>query len=204
MPLVAVLVLRASAFQVSALAALSGVASAAIVVPLGPGIEYRRKRPVMISADLARFAALASVPVAAGFGVLTFAQLCVAGVVQTAGTIAFGAASGAHLKALVPAEGRMAANTRLETTNWVSQAAGPALGGVLISAAGATVTMAVDAVSFLGSALGVAGIRRPEPAPPGRAGARRAGASWPPVGGTSSRAADCGRCSSMRCCSAGR
>jgi Major Facilitator Superfamily len=176
LPVVAVLVLRASAFQVSALAALSGVASAVIVLPLGPGIEYRRKRPVMIGADLARFAALASVPVAAGFGALTFAQLCAAGVVQAAATIAFGAASGAHLKALVPAAGRMAANARLETTNWVAQTAGPPLGGVLISAAGATVTMAVDAVSFLASALGVAGIRRPEPAPPGRPDARRAGA----------------------------
>jgi hypothetical protein len=46
--------------MMSALAALSGVASAVIVLPLGPGIEYRRKRPVMIGADLARFAALAS------------------------------------------------------------------------------------------------------------------------------------------------
>jgi Major Facilitator Superfamily len=176
LPVVAVLVPRASALQVSALAALSGVASAVIALPLGPGIEYRRKRPVMISADLIRFAALASVPAAAGFGALTFAQLCLVGVVQTAGTIAFGAASGAHLKALVPAEERMAASARLEATNWVSQTAGQPLGGVLISAAGATVTMAVDAVSFMGSALGVAGIRRPEPAPPGRPGGQRAGA----------------------------
>ena len=140
---------------------------------IGAGVEYRRKRPVMMSADVVRFAALASVPAAAGFGVLTFGQLCVVGVVQTAGAIAFGAASGAHLKALVPPDRRMAANSRLETTSWIAQTAGPPLGGLLISVAGATVTMAVDAVSFLLSALGMSRLQGPEPAPPDRLASRR-------------------------------
>jgi signal recognition particle GTPase len=72
LPIVAVLALHATAFQVSLLAGLSGLTAAAIMLPLGARIEHRRKRPVMIGADLARFAALASVPAAAAVHLLTY------------------------------------------------------------------------------------------------------------------------------------
>ncbi|MFD9323056.1 MFS transporter [Streptomyces sp. NPDC060053] len=165
LPLVAVLVLHSSALQVSLLTALSAVASVVIALPLGVRIEHQYKRPVMITADLARCAVLVSVPVAAAFGALTFAHLCVVGVLQTAASVAFDAASGAHLKALVLPEHRLRANSLFETTNWISVSAGPPVGGLLVGVLGPTTTMAVDAASFLGSALGVRRIRRPEPAP---------------------------------------
>lgn len=163
--LVAVLTLEVSTFQVSLLAAISALAGAAFALPMGDFIEQRRKRPVMIASDLVRFVALLSVPVAAAFDVLTYAQLCVVGVVHAAALIAFTAASGAHLKALVPAEGRAEANSKFEQTTWLTMSAGPPIGGALVSLVGATVTLAVDAVSFLLSAIGIRRIRQPEPAP---------------------------------------
>ena len=166
LPLVAVLVLHVSTFQVSMLAALSGIASATIALPLGSLIEFRAKRPVMIAADLLRFAALGSIPLAAMLGVLSYEQLCLVGVLQTTCNIAFGAASGAHLKALVPPEELLAANSRFETTFWTATSTGPPLGGLLISWLGATATLAIDAVSFLLSALGIRALQAPEPAPP--------------------------------------
>ncbi|MFG3028643.1 MFS transporter [Streptomyces sp. NPDC048253] len=175
LPLVALLVLHSSVFQVSLLAALSAVASAVIALPLGVRIEHQYKRPVMITADLARCAVLVSVPVAAAFDVLTFAQLCVVGILQTAASVAFDAASGAHLKALVLPEQRLRANSAFETTNWISVSAGPPVGGLLVGVLGPTATIAVDAASFLGSALGVRRIRRPEPAPPTPGAAARPG-----------------------------
>ncbi|WNI16499.1 MFS transporter [Actinacidiphila sp. ITFR-21] len=168
LPLIALLTLHASTFRVSLLAGLSAVASAAIALPLGVRIEYRLKRPVMMTADVLCFLVLASVPAAAVLGVLTYAQLCVVGVVQTAALVAFNAASGAHLKALVAPEGRIRANSAFETTSWVTMSAGPPMGGLLIGVLGTTATMAVDAASFLGSATGIHRIRRPEPAPPPR------------------------------------
>ncbi|WP_241968645.1 MFS transporter [Streptomyces sp. ICBB 8177] len=168
LPLVALLALRATAFQVSLLAALSAVASAAVALPLGARVEFRRKRPVMIAADVVRCVALGSVPVAAACGVLTYGQLCVVGVVQSAGGITFVAASGAHLKALVACEDRVRVNAPFATTNWITQTTGPPLGGLVVGLLGATATTAVDAASFLGSALGVRRLRRPEPAPPTR------------------------------------
>ncbi|MFI6680708.1 MFS transporter [Kribbella sp. NPDC050470] len=178
LPLIAVLALDASTFQVSMLAALSAIAAAAIALPLGDFIEQRRKRPVMIAADLVRFVVLISVPVAAVFDVLTYTQLCVVGVVQAAALIVFQAASGAHLKALVPAEGRAEANSRFEQTNWITLSVGPAVGGALVSLVGATVTLAVDAVSFLGSALGIRRIQQPEPEPVRRDGKADITAGW--------------------------
>lgn len=175
LPLIALLVLRSSAFQVSVLAALSAVASAVIALPLGVRVEHQYKRPVMITADVARCVLLASIPVAMAFDRLTFTQLCVVGILQTAASVAFDAASGAHLKALVLPEHRLRANSLLETTNWISVSAGPPVGGLLIGALGATATVVVDAMSFLGSALSIRRIRQPEPAPPQRAAASHLG-----------------------------
>jgi MFS family permease len=167
-PLVAVLVLKVSELQVSLLAALAGVAAAALALPAGPWIEFRRKRPAMIGADLARCAALLSVPIAAAFGMLSYAQLCAVAIVQSIGAIVFASASGAHLKALVTPADRANANGRFEATFWTAYSAGPALGGALTSWLGVAVTISADAVSFLLSALGVRAIRSPEPAPPAR------------------------------------
>lgn len=172
LPLIAIVLLHASSLQVSLLAVLSGVASAIAAVPMGPWIEFRRKRPVMIGADLIRFAAAGSVPVAAGFGVLTYDQLCLVAVAQTAGGIAFAAASGAHLKNLVPASYRPTANSRFETTQWTANAVGSPLGGALVSWLGATTSLTIDALSFLLSALGIRRLRTPEPAPPQRTSGR--------------------------------
>jgi predicted MFS family arabinose efflux permease len=168
LPLIATTVLGSSTLQVSLLAAVSGVVSALIALPFGGFIEHRRKRPVMVAADLARAAATVSIPVAALAGRLGFVQLCVVAVVQAAGTIAFKAASGAHLKALVPADRLTMANGRFESTFWTANGLGTPLGGAMISLFGATVTLAVDAVSFLLSALGIRRLERPEPAPPPR------------------------------------
>ncbi|MEU6847336.1 MFS transporter [Streptomyces sp. NPDC046716] len=169
LPLVALLVLDSSALQVSALAALSAVASGVIALPLGVRIEHQYKRPVMITADLARCVMLVSIPAAMAFDRLTFTHLCAVGVLQTAAAVAFDAASGAHLKSLVRPEHRLRANSLFETTNWISVSAGPPVGGLLIGALGAAATMVVDALSFLGSALGIRRIRQPEPTPPARA-----------------------------------
>ncbi|MFB9235249.1 MFS transporter [Plantactinospora siamensis] len=177
LPLVAVLVLHASALRVSLLAAVSGLASAVILFPLGPRIDARRKRPIMVISDLVRCAALLSVPLAAAAGLLTYPQLLIVGVVQTAATLTFTAASGAHLKGLLPPGDRAEGNARLESVFWLAQSSGPPVGGVLVGWFGGTVTLLVDALSYLVSAAWIRRIRRPETTP---SGAMRAGATPAP------------------------
>jgi predicted MFS family arabinose efflux permease len=168
LPIVAVLLLSASDFQVSLLSVLAGVVSAALALPLGPWIEHRRKLPVMVAADLLRFAVVASVPLAAWFGALTYWQLCVVAVVQMVASLAFGSAGVAQLRTLVPRTYRAAANARFETTLWAANTVGPPAGGVLISWLGATAAMVIDAISFLASAVLLRRLRAAEPAPPPR------------------------------------
>ncbi|WP_028924719.1 MFS transporter [Pseudonocardia acaciae] len=168
-PLIAILALRASPAQVSAIAAASGAAGALLALPLGPWVEFQRKRPLMVRADLARFLVLLTVPAAYLAGVLTYAQLLAVAVVVTLADIVFTGASGAHLKALVPAQHLLAANGRFESVTWTTTAIGPPLGGAMIGVLGPVVTVLLDAVSYLLSALGVRAIGTPEPAPPARA-----------------------------------
>lgn len=124
-PLVAILALHVSPAQVSTLAAVGGAAGALLAVPLGPWVEFRPKRRLMVRADLVRCLALLTVPAAYGAGVLTFAQLLAVAVVVAMADIVFTGASGAHLKALIPGTHLMEANRRFETVNWVTTAIGP-------------------------------------------------------------------------------
>ncbi|WP_238010007.1 MFS transporter [Dactylosporangium sp. AC04546] len=158
LPLIAVLVLDAGPAQVSALSAVGPAVGALLAVPLGPWVEFRRKRPVMIAMELVRCAALLSIPVAYAFGRLSFAQLLAVTAVIAAAKIAFTAASGAFLKAIVPREHLVAAGSRFEATTWSSIAVGPPLGGAAIGLFGPVVTVVADACSYLLSALGIAAI----------------------------------------------
>src|SRR5207253_1983636 len=117
---------------VSALAAAGVAVGAVAAVPLGPWVEFRRKRPVMVGMDLLRCLALLSVPVAYALGVLSFVQLLLVSVVVAAADIAFRSASGAFLKWLVPPEALLTANARFESTQWTATMVGPPLGGALI------------------------------------------------------------------------
>ncbi|MFF1630420.1 MFS transporter, partial [Streptomyces sp. NPDC058272] len=136
---------------------------AVVAVPLGPWVEFRRKRPVMVAMDLTRFAALMSVPAAFALGGLSFAQLLVVSVVVAAANIAFNAAGGAYLKALVPPEDLLVANSRFESTTWTATTVGPPLGGAAIGLFGPVTTVVADAVSYLLSALGIRAIGGTEP-----------------------------------------
>ncbi|WP_067463877.1 MFS transporter [Nocardia amamiensis] len=165
LPLVAILMVHASDLQVTMMVALSGVAAAAVALPLGPFVEFRRKRAVMVHANLVSFAVLAGVPLAAWLGVLSYAQLCVVAAISTLCSIVFNAANGAYVKSLVPEQVRIRANSRLETMFWTVATIGAPIGGALISMFGATVTVLIDAVSYLLSALGLRSITTPEPTP---------------------------------------
>ncbi|MFF8806323.1 MFS transporter [Streptomyces omiyaensis] len=175
-PLLAVVVLDSGPAQVAALAATGRAVGAVLAVPLGPWVEFRRKRPVMVATDLVRFGALASVPVSYLLGWLGFVQLLVVSVVVAAADIAFRAASGAFLKGLVPPEDLLVANSRFEATNWTASMAGPPLGGAAVGLLGPVTTILADAVSHLLSALGIRSIGGTEPEPARREGGRtRAG-----------------------------
>ncbi|WP_405957966.1 MFS transporter [Streptomyces phaeochromogenes] len=158
-PLIAVQVLHASALAVSVLEAAGLAVAAVVAFSLGPWVEHRAKRPVMIAMDLIRFVAVASIPIAYVLGLLSYGQLLVVSVISGTASIAFSAASGAYLKYLLRGDHLLVANGRFEGTSWAATAAGPPLGGALIGLLGPVITVMADALSYLLSALGVLRIR---------------------------------------------
>jgi MFS family permease len=172
-PLVAILVLHSGTADVSALSAAGLAVGAVVAVPLGPWVEFRRKRMVMLAMDLARFAALMTIPAAYALGRLSFAQLLVVSVTVAAAKIAFNAASGANLKALVEPGDLLTASSRLESTTWTALVVGPPLGGAAVGLFGPVTTMIADAASYLLSACGIAAIGGHEPRPVRPPGTRR-------------------------------
>ena len=164
-PLIAILVLHAGPTAVSLLASAGLAVGALVAVPLGPWMEWRRKRPVMYGMDLLRFVALMTVPVAYAFGQLRFGQLIVVAIIVAAADIAFKTASGAYLKVLVRREDLLLANSRFESTMWTATALGPPLGGAAIGIFGPVTTVVANAVSFLLSACGLRAIGKGERRP---------------------------------------
>ncbi|WP_367322535.1 MFS transporter [Streptomyces sp. HUAS ZL42] len=164
-PLIAITVLHTGSTGVALLASAGLAVAAVVAVPLGPWVEFRRKRPVMVTMDLIRCAALLSIPAAYALDALTFTQLLLVAVVVGAADITFNAASGACLKALVPPEHLLTANARFESTTWTSTVLGPPLGGAAIGLFGPVTTVLANAVSFLLSAAGIRAIGGSEPPP---------------------------------------
>ncbi|MFB8766848.1 MFS transporter [Nocardiopsis alba] len=168
LPVIAVVVLDVSAWQVSLLAGITALTTVLVAFHVGHLVEYTRKRPVMIGGDLIRAVTLASLPVAHVLGALTYAHLCAVAAVNAVCAIAFTGASQAHLKSLVSPAGLIDANSRLESTRWLSISLGPALAGALIAALSAVGALVATTVGYLLGALALRTIREPEPPPPER------------------------------------
>jgi MFS family permease len=164
-PLTAAVTLQATPFQMGLLAAAERAPYLLISLFAGVWVDRWRRRPILISTDLGRAALLAFVPAAAFLGVLRFELLLA--VALAAGTLAvlFEVAHLSFLPSVVEREQLVEANSKVQATESVSQIAGPGLGGVLVGLVGAPFAVAIDACSFLLSALFITRIRTPEPAP---------------------------------------
>ncbi|MDH6126478.1 MFS transporter [Kitasatospora sp. GP82] len=169
LPLTAVVVLDASAYQVGLLTAAETAAFLLVGLPAGAWVDRMRRLPVLIRADAVRCLALASVPAAAAAHVLTMLQLYLVALVTGVATVFFDVAHQSFLPQLLPRQQLVAGNGALETVRSCAQVAGPGLGGALVQLLGAPLAIVADALGYLASALLLLGIRtrepRPEPAP---------------------------------------
>jgi MFS family permease len=164
-PLLAVLTLRATPWQMGILAAAETAPFLLTGLIAGVWADRRRRRPMLIAADLGRGGLLLLVPVAAWAGRLRMEHLYAIGFLIGVLTVFFEVAAQSYLPSLVPRERLVDANGKLQTTRSMAQVAGPGLAGVLVQAASAPVAILLDAASFFLSALGLGRIRASEPAP---------------------------------------
>jgi MFS family permease len=165
MPLVAVLVLDASAFEVAALGVVLFLPFILFTLPAGVWVDRLPRRPILIVGDLGRAALLASVPIAYLADALTLTQLFVVAFVVGSLQVFFDVAYQSYLPSLVEREQIIDGNSKLEISRSAAQVGGPGLGGALVQAFTAPYAVLVDALSFLGSGLFLLRIRKPEERP---------------------------------------
>ncbi len=165
LPLVAILVVHATTFEVGVLTALESAAFLLIGLPAGAWVDRMRFRAVLIVNDVLRALLLGSIPLAQLLGVLTIYQLYVVALVTGICTVFFDVAYQSYLPQLVDRTLLVEGNAKLQASESVSQIAGPSVGGLLIQALTAPYAVLLDAVSFLWSASWVAAIRSRPPKP---------------------------------------
>lgn len=176
LPLVAITVLDASAFEVGLLSTVEFAPFVLVGLPAGVWVDRLRRRPVLVAGDLGRAAVLLSIPVAYQLGVLTIGQLYVVGFVTGVLTVFFDVAYQSYLPALVESDQLIDGNAKLEISRSGAQIAGPGLAGGLIDLLTAPLAVLADALSFALSAVFIGLIRRREPAPERGPAQRRRGA----------------------------
>ncbi|MBD0329660.1 MAG: MFS transporter [Thermoleophilia bacterium] len=164
-PLVAILVLEASAFQVALLGVIEMAPFILLSLPAGVWVDRLRRRPILITSDVARALLLLTVPLAYALDALSISQLYAVGFLFGVATVFFDVSYQSYLPSLVPRDRLVEGNSKLEISRSGAQLTGPGLAGALIEALTAPVAVFVDAVSFLASAGFLLRIRRAERAP---------------------------------------
>jgi MFS family permease len=164
-PLVAIIALDATPFEVGALAAVAMAPFLLVGLPAGAWVDRMRRRVVLIVGDLARAALLATVPLAWWADLLTIWQLYAVAFLTGVFTVFFDVAYQSYLPHLVGRDNLVEGNAKLESVRALAQLGGPALAGQLIRLLTAPVALLVDAIAMAGSALFVTQIRKREERP---------------------------------------
>jgi MFS family permease len=169
LPLVAVITLNASAFQVGTLATCEAFPLFLSAI-FASWIEARSEKKVMVLCDLGRAVVQAGLAIALVSHALTFALMCCAALALGLFTAPSILASQSMLPAIVPPDALLRANASLDASGWFGTVAGPAAGAILIRLLGYAGAFFADAASYLASALGVWAISY---RPPERSSAER-------------------------------
>jgi MFS family permease len=153
--------LSGSAFLTAAVTALEAAPYLLFGLVAGALTDRWNRRRVMITADLLSAAVIASVPLAAWLGELTVAHVLVAAfVVQALFTFFDGANFGA-LPVLVGRSRIASANAAVWGASSVAEIAVPSLVGVALAVVAPATLLAIDALTFIASAVFLRAITRP-------------------------------------------
>jgi MFS family permease len=166
LPLLAILTLGAGPIEVAVLRGMDLGATLIVGLVAGAWVDRLRRRPVLIWADLGRAVLLGSIPVAFVLGVLTFWQLLAVAAAAAVLTAFFDAADNAFLPTLVERERLVEANGALAASGSAAEFLGFGLSGVLVQVLTAPITILIDAVTYVVSAVLLLSIRHEEAPPP--------------------------------------
>ncbi|WP_151524643.1 MFS transporter [Serinicoccus kebangsaanensis] len=165
MPLMAVQLLGADAFQMGLLAALESLAFLLIGLPAGAWVDRWRKRTVLVLGDLTRAALLLTLPVAWLLDALTMWQVYVVAFGVGCITVFFDVANQSYLPEIVDSDQIGDGNGKLQASQQTAIVVGPAAAAFMVRLLGSPLTIAVTSVCMGLSSLFVSRIRHREQAP---------------------------------------
>ncbi len=165
MPVLVVQTLDASPLEVGVVNAAQLAPYAVVGLVAGVYSDRWRRRQILVWSSIGRAVTLGAIPVLWLVGALQVWTLVVLLLGFGSFSVFAFAATQSLLPRLVPRDGLVRANARLDQTDAAAQTLGPGLGGALVGLLGAPVAIAVDAVSFLLDALLNARLDVQEPSP---------------------------------------
>jgi MFS family permease len=165
LPFAAILILDAGAAEISYIRSAELIAGLIVGLFAGAWVDRLRRRPILIWADLGRAALLASIPIAFVFGILGLPQLLFVAFAAAVLSTFFDVADNAYLPTVVSRRKLVSANSALTATGSVAEFSAFGIGGFLIEVFKAPIAIAIDAVTFVVSALLLSTIRKKEPPP---------------------------------------
>ena len=165
LPLTAIIVLHATPGQLGVIRFLQTVPFLLLALLIGAWVDRRRKRPVMIGSNAARFVLVGLVPILAVAGALDMPILYLLAFGFGVATVFFDVCWMSYVPSLVGKDQLAEANSKVSTSYAVADVSGPGLGGVLVQLLGAPKAMAADALSYLVSIGTLLAIKTEEPAP---------------------------------------
>src|SRR5207247_119763 len=124
------------------------------------------RRPLLIGCDLGRALLLCSIPGASLLGMLSMEQLYLVALLTGALSSVFEVANVAYLPSLIRREELIEGNSKLAASAAAAEVGAFPLGGLLVQLFTAPVAVLIDALSFVLSAVFIAGIKKPEPVLP--------------------------------------
>lgn len=166
LPLLALHRLHATAAQVGMLRAGGTAPTLVTVLFVGVWADRFRKKPLLMSANLAQAVLLAALAALTLTGSLSFGVLLTAVLLLGVAATIFQVAYPSFVPAVVPVDRLSGANARLFSSQSVAEAAGPGLAGLSISWGGPALVMLLDAGSFVFSAGAIRAVRVTETAAP--------------------------------------
>lgn len=167
LPLSAVLLLDAGPAEMAILGLLTYLPFLVVTLPAGVWADRRRRRPLLLLANIGRAVALLAIPAGAALGVLSLPLLYGVALVVGVLTVVFEVGYLSYVPNLVARHRLADANARLQATSSAAEVGGPGIAGLLIAAVGAPLAILIDSASYIASALLLMGISRQEPDPSG-------------------------------------
>jgi len=152
-PLTAVTILHANAFQMGVLQTLHSLPFFLFSLFVGVWLDRAKRKPFLLYTNLLSFVLLLAIPLLYFSDLLTIHHLYIIVFLTATAGMVFELAYLSYIPSIVTTNQLSLANSKLEASRSVSSIAGPSLAGGLIAMLSAPFAIVLDAISFLISAI---------------------------------------------------